>query len=56
VSGAIGPLWVHVAVALAIALAAFGAAQLASGLGMPIVVGVTALWVAYVVRHGHRIK
>ena len=42
------PIWVFVAVALAIALAAFGLAQLASGAGMPFVIGATGLWTAYV--------
>jgi hypothetical protein len=48
VSGTLLPLWVYLAVALAIALVAFGLAQLHPGAGMPFVIVATTVWTAYV--------
>lgn len=46
------PLSVYLAVALAIALIAFGLAQIVPGLGAPFVALASMLWVAYSVsRH-----
>ena len=41
------PLWVFFIVAAAIALAAFAVGQVAPGLGVAFVAGVTTLWMAY---------
>ncbi|SDA15975.1 hypothetical protein [Sphingomonas sp. NFR15] len=55
-SGAVFPTWVFVAVALAIAAAAFAVGQLHAGAGM-IVAGLgSALWTAYVAQRGARMR
>lgn len=46
------PMWVDVVVALAIAVMAFGIAQLVPGLGIVFTAFASTLWVAYsVARH-----
>ena len=40
-------MWVYVAVALAIALIAFGLSQTKEGLGVPFVILATTLWTAW---------
>ena len=41
------PMWVDVAVALAIAGIAFALAQLVAGIGVMFVIGATTMWIAY---------
>ncbi|RZF64890.1 hypothetical protein EWE75_08480 [Sphingomonas populi] len=55
-SGAVFPMWVFVAVAAAIAVAAFAVAQLQPGAGMVVAaLGATA-WTAYVAQRGMRMR
>jgi len=56
VSGAVFPMWVFVAVAAAIAVAAFAVAQLQPGAGMIVAVLGSTLWVAYVAQRGARMR
>ena len=49
------PTWIYFVVAFAIALIAFGIAQIAPGLGMPFVALATTLWVAYSVARQRRL-
>jgi len=49
------PLRVYLAVAAAIAFAAFGMAQIAPGLGAVFAALTSTLWTAYSVSHGRRI-
>ena len=46
------PIWMFVAVAAAIALAAFLAGQVAQGAGVIVALAGSALWTAYVARKG----
>ncbi len=48
------PMWVYLAVALAIAGIAFAIAQVAQGLGTLFVIGATTLWAAFSAYHGAR--
>jgi hypothetical protein len=45
------PMWVYLAVALAIAAGAFALAQFTEGLGVMFVLGATTLWAAFSVYH-----
>lgn len=46
------PMWVYLAVALAIAGIAFALAQFAQGLGVMFVIAATTLWGAFSAYHG----
>lgn len=48
------PMWVYVAVALAIAGIAFAIAQFAEGLGTMFVIAATTLWAAFSAYRGAR--
>ncbi len=48
------PMWVYLAVALAIAAIAFAIAQFADGLGTMFVIGATTIWAAFSAYHGAR--
>lgn len=48
------PMWVYLAVALAIAGVAFAMAQFAEGLGTMFVIGATTMWAAFCAHHGAR--
>lgn len=50
------PIWAYFAVALAIALIAFGIAQMAPGLGTPFVIFTSISWAAYSANRRHRIN
>ncbi|MDO6412924.1 hypothetical protein Q4F19_00870 [Sphingomonas sp. BIUV-7] len=54
-SRSVFPMWVFLAVALAIAVVAFGLGQISRGAGVPLVAAATTLWVAYVAQRGRRI-
>ncbi|MFC3310602.1 hypothetical protein [Blastomonas aquatica] len=41
------PIWVYFAVAVFIALSAFGVAQVAEGMGMPFVLVATIAWMTF---------
>jgi hypothetical protein len=53
-SKAVFPMWMFFVVAFAIALVAFGLAQIAEGAGVPFVAAATSMWVAYVVYRGQK--
>jgi len=50
------PTWVYIAVALAIALVAFGIAQLAPGLGIWFAIPASLMWTAWSVKRQRRIE
>jgi hypothetical protein len=52
VKNTVFPIWVFVAMALLIALAAFGAAQLQEGAGMIVAGAGSMIWTAFVARKG----
>ena len=54
-SRSVFPMWVFVAVALAIGVIAFGLGQVSRGAGVPFVAAATTIWVAYVAQRGRKV-
>lgn len=50
------PLWIYGAVAMAIAVCAYGAGSVEPGLAMIVAAGASLIWVAYNVRRFGKVK